>query len=157
MLELQLTLTHFGHAVPLSGELDPDTWQATLALLGLRAGTPALADGELARLYRFFLARQWPRGSYVVREGESVAWLAGSFGVSAEALREVNLTGTITAGHQLRVPAAYTRHRVAPGETLAGIARTFGVTVRALCRWNHLEDPGLVGPGDHLLVVFAGG
>jgi N-acetylmuramoyl-L-alanine amidase len=43
-------------------------------------------------------------------------------------------------------------HVVAPGETLSGIARTYGTTVAALARVNHLDDVDLIVAGQRLRV-----
>jgi LysM repeat protein len=41
---------------------------------------------------------------------------------------------------------------VRAGDSLWGIARRFGVTVEALCRWNGLEPDSVLRPGQELLI-----
>lgn len=48
-------------------------------------------------------------------------------------------------------------HRVRPGETLSGIARRYGTTVRALARANRLSDPNLIVAGTRLRIPGRGG
>src|SRR3990170_1752545 len=48
--------------------------------------------------------------------------------------------------------AADSRHRVAPGETLWGLAQAYGVSVDALATLNKLADPDLIFVGQLLKV-----
>ena len=53
--------------------------------------------------------------------------------------------------------AADSRHRVAPGETLWGLAQAYGVSVDALAALNKLADPDLIFVGQLLKVPGNGG
>ncbi|MGH7387917.1 MAG: transglycosylase SLT domain-containing protein [Candidatus Rokuibacteriota bacterium] len=44
-------------------------------------------------------------------------------------------------------------HVVRANETLGGIALRYGVSVADLVRWNDLDDPGLIRPGDRLRIA----
>ena len=44
-------------------------------------------------------------------------------------------------------------HVVRPRETVTSIARRYGVAVRDLLRWNDLDQPGRIQPGDRLRVA----
>ena len=44
---------------------------------------------------------------------------------------------------------------VEPGETLSEIAARYGVSVDALQRWNHIENPDLVLVGQKIVVYNA--
>jgi membrane-bound lytic murein transglycosylase D len=52
-----------------------------------------------------------------------------------------------------RLGAAVGVHVVQPRETVGEIARRYGVSVGDVRRWNHLEHPDLIRPGDRLRVV----
>lgn len=97
-------------------------------------------------------------GAYTIRSGDNLAEIAKKFGVSVQDLQRWNgLRGTrITAGKALVVgqtgttrgrtntttlaSAGESRYRIRRGDTLAVIAKRFGVSVRDLQRWNGLNS-----------------
>jgi len=99
-------------------------------------------------------AKHWI--NYRVRRGETMAKIADEFGVSLHDLKtwNHNVRHNVKSGQSLRVfttndmaeaageekPAkpsnSPTFHTVLPGETMTGIARSFGVTVDQLSEWN---------------------
>lgn len=48
--------------------------------------------------------------------------------------------------------AAVDEHTVRRGETITGIARRYGVSVRDLISWNRLDNPHMIRPGQRLVV-----
>jgi membrane-bound lytic murein transglycosylase D len=54
-----------------------------------------------------------------------------------------------------KVAAADTIHVVRPRDTVTSIAKRYGVTVGEVMRWNHLEEPSRIQPGDRLRVAAA--
>jgi membrane-bound lytic murein transglycosylase D len=106
-------------------------------------------------------------------KGETLSRIAQRYGVTLAFLQEANPavgTGRLKAGTQVLVPqggalsVAITRelasastaqfHRVRRGETLARIARRYGVTVSELRRWNGLgAKASAVGAGRRLRVT----
>lgn len=108
---------------------------------------------------------RWLR--YTIRPGDSLIAIARRHRTTAAVLRDINdLQGsTIVAGRTLLIPeraAANSRlagqtdragggrqrvdHRVASGETLWALARSYDVSVRELARWNDMS------PGDPLRI-----
>jgi len=87
-------------------------------------------------------------GFHRVRRGETLSGLAGEYAVSVSQLRAWNSLGhsaPIRAGQPLRVSppekAADARvHLVRRGETLAGLARQYGVSIQALREANGLSE-----------------
>ena len=87
-------------------------------------------------------------GFHRVRRGETLSGLAGEYAVSVSQLRAWNSLGgseTIRAGQLLRVsPPAQASdrrvHMVRRGETLAGLARQYGVSIQALREANGLSE-----------------
>jgi membrane-bound lytic murein transglycosylase D len=115
--------------------------------------------------------------AYRMRGGETLPQVAAKFGMPVETLRAVNGLGTkarVPAGHTLLVPAerptseaenglaqaVFTTvpqgrtfyYRVNRGDTLAGIASRYDVSVLDLRRWNALPQNS-VTPGQSLRIT----
>jgi LysM repeat protein len=105
-------------------------------------------------------------GSYTIQRGDTLSALSRRFGVSVADLVAANgladpdhirygATLVIPGPGEMPPPApapAEVTHVVAPGEFLAGIARTYGTTVAAIAAANGLRDPNLVVAGSRLVV-----
>ncbi len=82
-----------------------------------------------------------------VEDGETLASVARSYHVTLSALKEANhleSDATLPSGFLLDVPTVpvaprLVHYRVERGDTLAGIADRYDVTVEDLRRWNHLR------------------
>jgi membrane-bound lytic murein transglycosylase D len=61
--------------------------------------------------------------------------------------------GGVRAAAQPRLPGRRDFHVVRPRETLSDIAKQYGVSVADVVRWNNLEHPGRIRPGDRLRVA----
>jgi LysM repeat protein len=104
-----------------------------------------------------------------VKPGDTLAAIAGRYGVSADALLIVNgdillETSSLKPGMQLAIPAVYDPH-LAPtaqprplyyvvkhGDTLYDIGIFFGTTWNAIADYNHLADPRALDVGYGLLI-----
>ena len=131
--------------------------------VGVKAGTELRVPG-LARIRGYLAedaretagrhARAAAGGRHRVRKGESLISLAERYGVSEGQLRAWNhlgRKGTLRAGQVLRIGpvrgarakpgrrASVVTHLVRPGETMAAVARRYGVTVKALMAANGLR------------------
>ncbi|MBU0705222.1 MAG: LysM peptidoglycan-binding domain-containing protein [Chloroflexi bacterium] len=111
-------------------------------------------------------------GTHVVRAGENLFRIALRYGVTVQALAELNgiyNPGHVVAGQRLVIPgsattpsAAYqpqhasTTHTVQRGETLSAIAQRYGVSLWTLVQTNNVANPALILPGQ-VLVVPSGG
>ena len=115
-----------------------------------------------------------PSGFHRVRRGETLSELAGEYGVTVRQLRAWNAlgaNGAIRAGQRRRVtpptPArakSTTRitssgagsgarvHTVRRGETLTGLAKRYGVSVRALRDANRLSAAAALRAGARLRI-----
>jgi len=101
--------------------------------------------------------------TYTVRPGETLSGIARARGVRVAALAAANGIGDpdrVVAGTRLTLPAAGSgggSRSVARGETLWGIARQAGVSVRALAAANGLAPSARIRAGQRLVVPGGGG
>jgi LysM repeat protein len=95
-------------------------------------------------------------GTYVVRAGDTLGGIAARHGTTVSALASLNAIrdpNRVVVGTTLRLPAGGSggsspspaagspaTHVVAPGETIAGIARRYGITASQLIEANGLVD-----------------
>ncbi|MDW8247299.1 MAG: LysM peptidoglycan-binding domain-containing protein [Sandaracinaceae bacterium] len=137
-------------------------------------------------------AERWPRlcpeepahAPYTVRYGESLGMIAARFGMSEQALRELNglsQNEPLRPGTLLLVPVRPSApsplaeapvvvvparsfnypnrkrvfYRVGPGERLSEIARRFGVSPEEIVEWNEI-DPRAALPEGFFLQLFIG-
>jgi LysM repeat protein len=112
-----------------------------------------------------------PVGTHVVARGETLGAIAEQYGLSVAQLARANGISdpsTVWAGSRLRIashapPApgggsgATGTHRIAPGETLTGIAARYGTTVSALASANDLPSSHLIIAGRELEIPAGGG
>jgi LysM repeat protein len=105
---------------------------------------------------------------YVVRSGDTLYSIARRFGVSLQALMQINgITDPsyIQVGQQLLIPqglvftptppvpaATPFVYIVQPGDTLYSIARRYGTTVYTLAVVNHIANPALIFAGQALVI-----
>ncbi len=115
----------------------------------------------------------WDGGAPVtVGQGETIETIARRYGVPASAILETNgfaNGATIRPGQRLVIPRYVSAsgpaqapvektaanegvHIVAPGETLMGISRKYGVTLSALARANNIKPYTEIAIGDRLVV-----
>jgi len=105
-------------------------------------------------------------GRYTVQPGDTLWEIARAFGTTVDRLAAANglrRRSTLRPGQRLVIPEDARRarrgtraasgrgYRVRPGDTLYGIARRFGVSVRALKRANGLRS-NLIRPGQRLTI-----
>ena len=95
---------------------------------------------------------------HVVRPGETLYGIAGSYGADPRLLRELNgvpESGVLAVGQTLVIRPVDTFHIVQQGETLTAIARQYGVTLRQLYRRNYwLGGRPVVQAGQSLVIAY---
>ena len=103
--------------------------------------------------------------TYTVQRGNTLSQIARAYGVSVEHIVEMNdiqNPNLIYPGEKLRITESlntnlnpvnqnenlqYSTYTVQRGDTLWGIARRYGVSVRYLVRLNGIVNPRLIYPG----------
>ena len=100
---------------------------------------------------------------YVVEAGDTLGRIGASFGVEPALLARENgldLEQTLVVGQALVIAKPQLVYRVRPGDTLYGLARQFGTTVRQIWRNNPwLESRYILYPDQPLILRYrdAGG
>jgi LysM repeat protein len=96
---------------------------------------------------------------YTVRWGDTLTGIASRHGTTVPALARVNgldPSNILLSGATLRLPAAGggggRSHLVRRGETLSGLAGSYGTTVAALIQANGLASANLIFAGTHLRI-----
>lgn len=101
---------------------------------------------------------------YTVQAGDTLASIAGRYGVTTQALLQANNLPNetwIRVGQILNIPSGgstpttptnYFTYIVQPGDALSLIAQRFGVTIEAIMRANNLVNPNLIVVGQVLYV-----
>lgn len=152
-------------APPAGGKSRPAP-QEQLALKGRAAAAPA--DPKAPQAPKVARRSAQPR-AHVVKRGESLASISRIYGVAAADIAAANRLGKgwrIVAGQRLVIPARTAEvqsdreraadgsvHVVKRGETLAGVARQHGLSVRELCRINGMPQDTVIYPGEALTVA----
>lgn len=164
----------------LNRALQPAIWNGAKYLpkghlLRLPAGDvlayeQALASVPQTRRY----AGQRPDLEHVVASGQTLSEIAARYDVSVSRLARANHLGNrhlIRVGQRLRLPGAGAeppslaslsveqggaRYRIRSGDTLAGIARRYGVSARALASRNGISNPHLIRAGGSLVIPARG-
>ncbi len=110
--------------------------------------------------------------THLVSPGENLTGIAAQYGVSIQSLVALNSIANpnvIAIGTVLRIssssspappvpegtpppPPTTTQHVVSPGETLSGIAASYGVSMQTLVTINQLRNPNLLAAGESLTI-----
>jgi len=101
---------------------------------------------------------------YIVKWGDTLSGIAWRFGTTVEAIMQANNLYSpwrIYAGQLLVIPRGTARppsqppatyYTVQAGDTLSSIAWRYGTTVWAIMQANNLTHPGLIYPGQVLVI-----
>src|ERR1700733_10347474 len=129
--------------------------------LRLPVGTAAKFQAAIATIP----ADKWKSWRiHEVVEGETLASIAERYRISVGAIKDANHLSSaagIELGDKLTIPAAspatlqLVHYRVQRGDTLAGIAEQFSVTIADIKRWNGIR--GNQAPRGSRLRIYAGG
>lgn len=148
----------------------------TMSMIRTRLAGPLLAlVATLAILTGSLMAAgAAPAGAqttHTVQAGETIGLIAGRYGVTVDAIARANgmdPAELLYVGQRLVIPderaaratttaATATTHVVKAGETLRGIAFSYGLTLEALMTANGITDPNLIREGQVLRISGAPG
>lgn len=94
-----------------------------------------------------------------VRKGETLAEIAKAYKVTVQAIKDANKISNanrIAVNQKLVIPGADSQtgptHVVRKGETIAEIAKSYGITVQAIKDANHLTNANRIDIGQKLIV-----
>lgn len=100
--------------------------------------------------------------SYTIKKGDSISSIASRTGVSAKRLIATNNLSnphSIRVGQTLKIPGSESVtkvvaqvHTVKKGDTLSGIAKSYGVSLKSLSQQNGIRDPRSLRPGQTLKI-----
>lgn len=150
--------TSRGSLPGIVGPVDLDVFYgdaAALAKYGLPGAAPKPAPAPPAP------PASAPAGVYTVQRGDTLTSIGQRFGVSVADLARWNGIANpnlIYPGEKLRLSGAAPHsasaivHIVRAGENLTLIARNNGVSVNEVVGWNHLANPNVIFPGQHIIV-----
>lgn len=155
----------------LAADTPAPSLQRTIGRYALRYGTTsvALAAASIAASASGASADD----SYEVRTGDTVSQIARDTGTSAQAIRAANSLDAqyrIRAGQTLSIPSGSTSapaaapapatsassHTVVAGDTVSGIARTYGSSTSAIVSANSLDARAFIRIGQTLTIPTAG-
>ncbi len=139
------------------------------AALGLAIASPlihtgAFVPGSVVQAAGISASPALDGVTYTVKPGDSLTGIAASFGVKAEAIQAANGIqdpDSIKAGQVLTIPGAsppptptpaVTKYTVKPGDSLIGIAASYGVSAQAIQTANNIQDPNSVKVGQVLTI-----
>jgi LysM repeat protein len=137
-----------------------------LAILALALPTAAFAAPAESASYH---GGSGCSAFHIVRPGQTLSGIAVAYGVSVQALMQANNIWNpnhIFAGQKLCIPGGWgppggsgcvAYHTARYGETLAGIARAYGVSTWALMQANNISNPNRIYAGQTLCIPGGSG
>ena len=151
----------------LAADVPAPSLQRTIGRYALRYGTTgvALAAASIAASATAASADD----SYEVRSGDTVSQIARDTGTSAQAIRAANSLDAqlrIRAGQTLTIPSGQASaapaqasaaapagsHTVVTGDTVSGIARSYGTSASAIVSANGLDSRAFIRAGQVLTI-----
>lgn len=104
---------------------------------------------------------------YTVKRGDTLGKIAMQYGTTVQEIAQINgiqNVNLIYPGQVLRIhtnsnihgsesnSTGKTYYTIKRGDTLWGIARRYGTTVQNLVKWNNIQNPNLIYPGQRLIL-----
>ena len=100
-------------------------------------------------------ATQQSTSSYVVKKGDTLSSIAKKFGVSVQAIADINNikdVNKIYTGQILKIKDTNIYYTVKYGDNATKIAQKYGTSVQEIARLNGLENPNIIYTGQKLRI-----
>lgn len=95
---------------------------------------------------------------HIVKENDTLYNLAKEYKIPMQRLIDDNMISnpdSLVVGQSLLIRPDNLKHVVEPGDTLAGIARKYGITVPQILTYNEqIKNPNNLNVGDEIRIVF---
>lgn len=145
-----------GWGVPLDLSLffgDENAWRAYAGATGQPIPTPQVQSYEQPVV-------QTDGTTYIVQAGDTLSEIAQRFGTTYQSLAAINNIADpnrIYPGQEILIDGTATEasavyYTIQPGDTLSGIASTYGTTWQRLAEVNGISDPNLIYAGNTIRV-----
>jgi lysozyme len=96
---------------------------------------------------------------YTVKAGDTLSEIAVRYNTTVQALQQLNgikNPNKIYVGQKIKIKGAASNnpvyYTVKPGDTLSGIAKKYGTTVRELVKMNNIKNPNLIYVGQKIRI-----
>ena len=137
---------------------DENAWKAYAGATGQSVPAPQLQ--AQAQVQAYAQPVQTDGTTYIVQSGDTLSGIASMYGTTYQHLAEINGIANpnlIHAGQEIRIdgtaPSTSAEYyTIQPGDTLSGIASTYGTTWQWLSEVNGISDPNLIYPGNTIRV-----
>ena len=136
---------------------DENAWRAYAGATGQPIPTPQ------PQVQSYEQPVQTSGATYIVQAGDTLSAIAARYGTTYQSLAAINNIADpnrIYPGQEIVIDGAATEapaasavyYTIKPGDTLSGIASTYGTTWQWLAEVNGISDPNLIYPGNTIRV-----
>lgn len=150
-----------GWAGPLDLSLffgDENAWRAYAGATGQSVPTPQVRVQAQVQAYPQPVV-QTDGTTYIVQAGDTLSGIAARYGTTYQHLAAINGISNpdiIHVGQEIHIdgsePTSDEYYTIQPGDTLSGIASTYGTTWQWLAEINGIDTPDLIHPGTTIRV-----
>ena len=142
---------------------DENAWRAYAGATGQSVPTPQVQVQVQAQAQVQAYTQpvvQTDGTTYIVQAGDTLSGIAARYGTTYQHLAAINGISNpdiIHVGQEIRIdgtaPTSDEYYTIQPGDTLSGIASTYGTTWQWLAEINGIDTPDLIHPGTTIRVA----
>lgn len=137
---------------------DENAWRAYAGATGQSVPTPQVRVQAQVQAYTQPVV-QTDGTTYIVQAGDTLSGIAARYGTTYQHLAAINGISNpdiIHVGQEIHIdgsePTSDEYYTIQPGDTLSGIASTYGTTWQWLAEINGIDTPDLIQPGTTIRV-----